>query len=293
MSGHVSAEASSPLGCAGNARGVTPDDVAIRFREVTVKYRTRTGQDVIAIRDFSLDVREAEFLSLVGPSGCGKSTALKLAARLITPTLGNISIRSATATPSFRDVAVVFQRPNLLPWLNVLNNVLYPARVLRRLTTADRDRARALLQLVRLEGASDRMPGELSGGMQQRVSLCRALILDPKILLMDEPFSALDALTREELQFELLRVHRMTRKTILFVTHSVDEAAMLSDRVAIMSAHPGRLVDLFAIDLPERSDDARATQTFVAYARRIRDGINRRGDSPTPSSSGCADGVRA
>jgi NitT/TauT family transport system ATP-binding protein len=292
VSSHACAEASSPLGCAGSERGLPPDDVAIRFHGVTVKYRTRTGQDVIAIRDFSLDVRQEEFLSLVGPSGCGKSTALKLAARLISPTFGAISIRSTTTAPSFRDVAVVFQRPNLLPWLNVLNNVLYPARVLRRLTAADHEHAHALLQLVRLEGASDRLPGELSGGMQQRVSLCRALILDPKILLMDEPFSALDALTREELQFELLRVHRMTRKTILFVTHSVDEATMLSDRVAIMSAHPGRLLDLFAIDLPERSDDARTTQTFVAYARRIRDGINRRGD-PSPLSSGTADGVRA
>jgi NitT/TauT family transport system ATP-binding protein len=267
---------------------VSTDDVAIRFSEVAVTYRTRVGHDVVAIQDFSLELRRDEFLCLVGPSGCGKSTVLKLAARLIAPSSGEIAIRGITGAPSFRDVAVVFQRPNLLPWLNVLNNVLYPARVLRRPTSADRERAHALLQLARLDGVADRMPSELSGGMQQRVSLCRALILDPKILLMDEPFSALDALTREELQSELLRIQRVTRKTILFVTHSVEEATMLSDRVAIMSAHPGHLQDLFSIEFTERSDELRTTPAFAGYAQRIRDGIHRRDASARPG--GIADG---
>jgi NitT/TauT family transport system ATP-binding protein len=254
----------------------TPDAPApaIRFEKVTVRYPAQAGREVVAVEGFSLDVLRHEFLSLVGPSGCGKSTVLRLAARLISPSAGRIAIQGNATVRSFRDVAVVFQRPNLLPWLNVLDNILYPARVLQRITEAERERAFALLKLVRLQDAADRMPDELSGGMQQRVSLCRALVLDPEILLMDEPFSALDALTREDLQYELLRVHRQTRKTILFVTHSVDEAAFLSDRVAIMAAHPGRLHDLFAVDLAERSEETRTTEAFMEYARRIRKGIH-------------------
>jgi len=249
---------------------------AVGFENITVRYAMRDGQHTV-LEHFDLHMREGEFLSLVGPSGCGKSTVLRIAAGLLTPSAGRMTLPEVRNRRGFEKVAIVFQRPNLLPWLNVLSNVLYPVRVIRRVTRADTDRAMSLLETVGMTRWARSAPDELSGGMQQRVAICRALILDPAILLMDEPFSALDALTREEIQLELLAMHQATRKTTLFVTHSVNEAVLLSDRVAVMSSNKGRLRDLCEIELPERNEEATALPTFHTYAKRIRDGIYGRG----------------
>jgi NitT/TauT family transport system ATP-binding protein len=230
---------------------------------------------VVAVEDFNLTIRKEEIVSLVGPSGCGKSTVLRMLAGLQKPTTGDIWIRGAENRKGFEGVAVVFQRPTLLPWLNILKNVLYPVRVLRgRPTREDIARAHDLLAMVGLSDMYERMPHELSGGMQQRAAIARSLILDPQILLMDEPFGALDALTREDLQVDLLDIHARTRKTILLVTHSISEAVLLSDRVAVMSARPGRLQDLIEIEIPKpRSHETAALAAFNDYSKRIRGDI--------------------
>lgn len=248
---------------------------AIQFEGVTVRYSTKAGVHTV-LENFDLAVRDQEFLSLVGPSGCGKSTVLRLAAGLIQPATGRVILPELRERHGFEKVAIVFQRPNLLPWLNVLSNILYPVRVLRRVRPEDTDRAMSLLELVGMAKWFRSAPDELSGGMQQRVAICRALILDPAILLMDEPFSALDALTREEIQFELRKIHQSTRKTTLFVTHSVNEAIFLSDRIAVMSTDRGRLRDVCDIELKDRNEEVTSLPAFHAYAKRIRDGIYAR-----------------
>ncbi|MDR3474884.1 MAG: ABC transporter ATP-binding protein [Devosia sp.] len=247
----------------------------IELSHVGVTFPTQKGEQVVALDDFNLTIQREEFVSLCGPSGCGKSTALRMLAGLLEPSRGDIWIGGDENSRGFSEVAIVFQRPTLLPWLTVLRNVLYPVRVLNhRATSADKDRARELLAMVGLADMADRMPNELSGGMQQRAAIARSLILDPKILLMDEPFGALDALTREDLQLDLLDIHARTRKTILLVTHSISEAVLLSDRVAVMSARPGRLQDLVEIDIPRpRSHETPALPEFLDYSRRIRDDI--------------------
>jgi NitT/TauT family transport system ATP-binding protein len=247
----------------------------IRFDAVSVIFASQAGQKITALHDFNLGVRAGEILALVGPSGCGKSTALRLVSGLLAPTLGRVHIEGGPRRRGFEEVAIVFQRPTLLPWFNVLQNVLYPVRMLgRRITPADRERARELLAMVGLADRGLLMPDELSGGMQQRAAICRSLILDAKILLMDEPFGALDALTREELQIDLLRLHHATGKTILLVTHSISEAVLVANRVAVMAANPGRLKDMIEIDLPSPRDQLTQSQPmFARYAQQIRDGI--------------------
>lgn len=246
----------------------------IELSHVGVTFETQRGPSVVAVEDFNLTIEREEIVSLCGPSGCGKSTVLRMLAGLLKPTTGDIWIGGGRQERGFSEVAIVFQRPTLLPWLTIVRNVLYPVRVLRRPTAADRRRAMELLDLVGLGDMAERMPNELSGGMQQRAAIARSLILDPKILLMDEPFGALDALTREDLQLDLLDIHANTRKTILLVTHSIGEAVLLSDRVAVMSARPGRMQDLVDIDIVKpRSHESAALPAFIGYSRRIRDDI--------------------
>jgi NitT/TauT family transport system ATP-binding protein len=247
----------------------------IELSHVGVTFATPKGPAVVAVDDFNLRIEREEFVALCGPSGCGKSTVLRMLAGLLRPTRGDIWIGGDINRRGFSEVAIVFQRPTLLPWLNVIKNVLYPVRVLNgRATAADKVRAAELLAMVGLADMAERMPNELSGGMQQRAAIARSLILDPKILLMDEPFGALDALTREDLQLDLLDIHARTRKTILLVTHSISEAVLLSDRVAVMSARPGRLQDLIDIEIPRpRSHETPALPQFLDYSRRIRDDI--------------------
>lgn len=208
------------------------------------------GDVVHALDDVSLEIGENELVTVVGRSGCGKSTLLRLIAGLLPPTRGEISIAGAVVDGPRRDVSMVFQRPALLPWRNVIDNVLLPIEVMRLDKRKYRRQAAELLDLVGLTGFEKRRPHELSGGMQQRAALCRSLIHNPKVLLMDEPFAALDALTREELSLELQRIFSEHRTTIVFVTHSITEAVLLADRVAVMTPRPGRIAEIVTVDLP-------------------------------------------
>jgi NitT/TauT family transport system ATP-binding protein len=244
----------------------------IRIDDVGKVYVTRTGETVRALEDIRLAVAENEFVVLVGPSGCGKSTLLKLVGGLLSPSRGRIFLHGAPVTGPREDVGVVFQTPVLLHWRDVLSNVLFPLEILRRDLQAHRGKALELLRLVGLAGFETRHPRELSGGMQQRVAICRALIHDPTLLLMDEPFGALDALTRMEMSVELLRIWEERRKTILFVTHSISEAVLLADRVVVMSPRPGRIERIIPVKLPRpRAMAMESSPEFRDHADEIRD----------------------
>ncbi len=205
----------------------------------------------MAVRNIDLEIQRHEFVSVVGPSGCGKSTLLRMVSGLLLPSHGKVSVFGQPVSGPRDDVGIVFQKPTLLPWLSVRKNVLFPLKhKFGRYGRADEQRASALLAMAGLEAFAEKMPDELSGGMQQRVGIVRALLLDPDILLMDEPFSALDAMTREQIGFDLLKIWEEKRKTVLFITHSISEAVLLSDRVLVMSKRPGSVLDLIDIDLP-------------------------------------------
>ena len=240
-----------------------------------------------ALLEVSLAIERNEFVSIVGPSGCGKSTLLRLIAGLIGASSGRVAIDGAAVDGPRRDIGVVFQAPTLLPWANVLDNVLFPLKILHRLAPGSPDKARELLRLVGLSDFERKMPSELSGGMQQRTSICRALITDPDILLMDEPFGALDALTREEMSLELLRIWQEQPKTIFFVTHSVPEAVLLADRVCVMTSRPGRIIEIIDVPLPRpRSYEQESLQEFQNCAKRIRQHIF--GDAAASARTGAA-----
>lgn len=234
-------------------------------------FKTQAGDRIAALDDISLVVRENQFVTLLGPSGCGKSTLLKLVSGLMPVTNGTIRIHGAVVSEPFPEIGFVFQQPVLLPWRTVLGNVLFSIEMLGQDVSRFKEEAHNLLNLAGLGGYEDKFPRELSGGMQQRVAICRALVHSPKLLLMDEPFGALDAMTREEMSLVLVNIWERRRKTILFVTHSISEAVLLADRVIVMSARPGRIVGDMPIDLPrprtaERQSDAR----FRAYCDEIR-----------------------
>lgn len=242
----------------------------IKIQGVHKTYLTRTGRTV-ALQDVDLTIGGDEFVALVGPSGCGKSTLLRLVSALLKPSKGEILIDGVALSGPSRDVGIVFQQAVLLPWRNVLDNILLPAEILGLNMKKARERAYQLLELVGLAGFETRRPHELSGGMQQRAAICRGLIHNPSVLLMDEPFAALDALTREELGFELLRIWAVEKKTIIFVTHNISEAILLSDRVVAMSPRPGRISEIIKVDLPRpRTIDMEFTQQFKGYSDRIR-----------------------
>ena len=253
-------------------------DVLIRFDGVTKRYRTVSGDFVHALDEVSLAVCNGEFLSIVGPSGCGKSTLLKILAGITSASSGTLYINGRQVSGPQQNIGVVFQEATLLPWHTVLRNVLIPADVARIPRAQLRDRAMQLLRLVGLEGFHDRYPNELSGGMQQRASICRALLRDPAIMLMDEPFGALDALTRDHMNIELLRIWQTQHNTIVFVTHSITEAVLLSDRVIVMSPRPGRILEEVMIDLPRpRQLGLVNSPRFGEYADHIRSLLDRSG----------------
>ncbi|WP_372617275.1 ABC transporter ATP-binding protein [Falsiroseomonas sp.] len=242
----------------------------IRLRGVRKTYRAGNGRDVLAVSEASFDVEEGELVSLVGPSGCGKTTLLKILAGLQGHDSGEVSLGGGRPFDPARDVGIVFQQPLLLRWRSVLDNVLLPAEILGLPMKPARDRARDLLQLVGLEGTEARWPHELSGGMQQRASIARALLHDPRLILMDEPFGALDALTRERMNLELLRIWSESRKTIVFVTHGIAEAVFLGTRVVVLTAGPARMADDFTVELPHpRGLSVKTTELFGSYTRRI------------------------
>ena len=234
-------------------------------------YRTREGVDIRALTDANFTIAEGEFVTVVGPSGCGKSTLLKILAGILRRTSGEVTLRSRPVDGPSRDVGVVFQAPVLLPWRNVLQNVMLPIHIQGRDTAQFEKRARDYLKLVGLEGFERKYPNELSGGMQQRVGITRALVHEPALLLMDEPFGALDAMTREAMNLELLRIWKESRKTVLLVTHSIPEAVFLADRVIVMTPRPGRISEIIPIDLPRpRTLEMINSERFGRYVAAIR-----------------------
>jgi NitT/TauT family transport system ATP-binding protein len=235
---------------------------------------------VQALRDVTFRVAPGEFVSLLGPSGCGKSTLLMMVAGLLPPTTGLVRVDGTAVTGPRPEVGVVFQSPVLLPWRTVLDNVLLPVEMLGQPRRRHRERARALLAMAGVDDFAASLPGELSGGMKQRVSLCRALVLQPRLLLMDEPFSALDALTRDRMALELLRIWERLRPTVVFVTHAIREAVFLSDRVLVMSPRPGTIAGEAEIKLPRpRGLDLQETEEFNRHAGALRRAIEA-GEQP-------------
>jgi NitT/TauT family transport system ATP-binding protein len=234
-------------------------------------YTTRGRALVKALAGIDLEIHPGEFVTIVGQSGCGKTTLLKILAGLLSRTAGTVTLRGQPVNGPTRDIGIVFQDPVLLPWRTVVANVMLPVQVLGLDRIAYRQRALDLLALVGLVGFEDKYPHELSGGMRQRVAIARALVHDPSLLLMDEPFGALDAMTREYMNLELQRIWRESGKTIVFVTHSIPEAVFLADRVVVMSARPGRVVDIVTVALGRPRDlDLIASDEFGVYTRKIR-----------------------
>ena len=241
-------------------------------------YATQDGSRVHELGPLSLSLPRGAFMTIVGPSGCGKSTLLKLLSGLLPRSAGSITVNGAEVHEPQRDIGMVFQTPVLLPWKTALDNVLLPARVLGLEMQRSRVRAQELLELVGLADVGSRYPHELSGGMQQRVAIARALIHDPAILMMDEPFGALDAMTRELMNLELLRIWRQAGKTIVFVTHSIPEAIFLGTQVMVLSKRPGCIADLVTVDLPaERNLDIMSSDAFGVFSKRIRSQFNTQG----------------
>jgi NitT/TauT family transport system ATP-binding protein len=253
------------------AGAATTADSSIHIKGVEKVYRTARGDDVRALMPIALDIADGEFVSVVGPSGCGKTTLLRIVAGLTPPTVGEVIFRGTPIRGPRRDVGVVFQAPALFPWKTVLENALLPAAVQRLDRATARTRALQLLGLVGLDGFETKYPHELSGGMQQRNAIVRALIHDPAILLLDEPFGALDALTREQMNLLLQKVWMESRKTALLITHSIPEAVFLSDRVVVMSPRPGRILEIIPVPEPRpRVLGLTATERYGRLVDRIR-----------------------
>jgi NitT/TauT family transport system ATP-binding protein len=250
---------------------IVPSDPYIGIDGVTKVYTTARGS-VGALGGVSLSVGEHEFLSIVGPSGCGKSTLLMIVSGLVPPTSGAITIAGTRVSGPYTELGIVFQRDVLLDWRNVLGNVMLPCEVRRMPRKTSTERSLELLGSVGLAKFAKSYPFELSGGMRQRVAICRALVHNPPLLLMDEPFGALDALTRDQLNVDLQHLNRQLRKTVFFVTHSISEAVFLGDRVVVMSGSPGRVKEIIDVNLPRpRALAIREEPEFTAYVRRIRE----------------------
>jgi NitT/TauT family transport system ATP-binding protein len=225
-----------------------------------------------ALDGVDLAIREGEFVSLLGPSGCGKSTLLRVACGLLPPTSGAMELRGQKISGPTSNIGIVFQQPTLLPWKSVVENVLVPCDILGHPRGRTKPRALELLQLMGLASFTDHYPGELSGGMQQRVGLARSLVHDPDLLLMDEPFAALDALTREQIALELQALWLRQTKSVMFITHSIPEAVFLSDRIVVLSRRPGRVIRELNIDLPRpRSLDTMRTAQFGNTCHELRE----------------------
>jgi NitT/TauT family transport system ATP-binding protein len=225
------------------------DHGVIEVRNLNKTYASQDGP-ILALSDLTFAIADAEFVTIVGHSGCGKSTLLKIIAGLLAPSSGTVTVRGRTVTAPLSDVGMVFQRPVLLKWRSILDNVMLPIEMLRRPRAEGRERALDLLKLAGLFDFRHHYPAQLSGGMQQRAAICRALVHDPSLLLMDEPFGALDLMTREEMNVELLRIWSQRRKTTLLVTHSISEAVFLADRVIVMTPRPGMVAEIVDVKLP-------------------------------------------
>jgi NitT/TauT family transport system ATP-binding protein len=251
----------------------------VDFQDVWLAYNEELLRaNHFAVEAIDLQVKRGEFIAIVGPSGCGKSTFMKLTTGLKMPSMGKIRIDGAPVTGPLKISGMAFQAPSLLPWRTTVDNVLLPLEIVEPYRSSFKarrkdyvERARRLLQKVGLGGSEDKFPWQLSGGMQQRASICRALVHDPKIMLMDEPFGALDAMTREKMNVELMRIQRETGKTVLLITHSIPEAVFLADRVLVMTERPGAIAAIYDVPLPRpRSLDAMADPAFTELVQRIR-----------------------
>ena len=250
----------------------------IEIAGLTKIFSSLRGERVLALDHMSVDIHEGELITVVGPSGCGKSTLLKMLAGLLPPTSGSITLAGSQVLGTRKDVGMVFQNAILLPWRTIIENVMLPAEVLKMDRRAALQRAQELLETVGLAGFGDKYPSELSGGMQQRAAICRALLHDPAILLMDEPFGALDAMTREQMNLELQAIWQRSGKTVVLITHSIPEAVFLGDRVFVMTARPGRLERVVPVGIARSRDlDVMSTPAFGAAAREIRELLHQRG----------------
>jgi NitT/TauT family transport system ATP-binding protein len=250
----------------------------IEISGVSKTYKTRDGE-VPSLRPIDFNVRDGEFVVVVGPSGCGKTTLLKMLAGLLPPSTGEIRIDGKAITKPHSGVGIVFQTAMLLPWRSVFNNVMMPVEVKNLPREEYRKRAQALLDMVGLQGFENKFPWQLSGGMQQRASICRALVHDPKIVLMDEPFGALDAMTRERMNVELQRIQRETSKTVLLITHSIPEAVFLADRILVMTERPGTIAAVYDVPLERpRTLDVLADPVFIELSQTIRRHFNAKTD---------------
>jgi NitT/TauT family transport system ATP-binding protein len=248
----------------------------IRLQGVGKRYETKDGP-VEACAEIDLDIRRSEFVAIVGPSGCGKTTILKMVAGLVPHTAGSITVGGRPVDRPLTDVGIVFQESILLDWRSVLSNVMLQIDIRGMDAAAGEPVARQLLQATGLSGFENKKPYELSGGMRQRVSICRALVHDPPLLLMDEPFGALDALTREQISMDIQRIWMDKRKTAIHITHSIPEAVLLADRVVVMGPRPGRIVEIIEIDLPRPRRLDRLPARFNDYAGRIREIFKSKG----------------
>lgn len=257
---------------------MTSSSSFISVTGVTKQFKTKRKPTVTALSDIDLNIERGQFVSLIGPSGCGKSTLLSLIAGLDRPSRGEVSVAGTPVTGPFPDAGVVFQQDLLMEWRTCLDNVLLQLQLRHQLDRAGRQRATELLEMVGVGQFADSRPRQLSGGMRQRVAICRALVHEPDLLLMDEPFGALDAITREKLNIDLSRIVAETGKTVVFVTHSIEEAVFLSDRVVVMTARPGRIAADVVIDIekPRREELLRETE-FLRTVAGVRSELDATG----------------
>lgn len=250
-------------------------NIVVQGKKLTHIYDSSRGC-IHALENVSFEVEEGIFVTFLGPSGCGKTTTLRIITGLIIPTSGEILLKGKPLKKASKDIGVVFQQPNLLPWRTLIKNTLLPLEILGLNDSEDYQRAHDLVKLVGLKGFESKYPAELSGGMQQRAAITRALVHNPSILVMDEPFGALDAITREYMNMEILKIWEKTGKTVIFVTHNLSEAVFLSNKIYVMAPNPGRIVRIVDIDLPRpRTLDLYGQERFVQYEQLIRKTFER------------------
>lgn len=261
--------------------------VAVEIENVSKVYDREGLDPVTALTPVELTLQPGEFVSLVGPSGCGKTTLLNVIAGLLPPSAGRAMVGDRSVSQPHSEVGIVFQRPTLLRWLTVVENVLLPTKIAKKEVQPARERANRLLAVTGLSDFADRYPNELSGGMQQRAAIVRALVGQPRLLLMDEPFSALDEFTRETLNDELLRLWTADPMTVLFITHNISEAVYLSDRIGVMSPRPGRLDTVVEIELERpRTEELRMSPRFYDYTRYVREQFGQHPATGTGATTG-------
>jgi NitT/TauT family transport system ATP-binding protein len=249
----------------------------VSFKGVDRRFKTPDGQITNALSDINLDIYPGEFVSIIGPSGCGKSTLIRIAADLLPPSNGEVTVNGKPPhqTRLNREYGMVFQAATLYEWRSVMKNIELPLEIMHWPAAKRESRAREMLELVQLSDFASNYPWQLSGGMQQRVAIARALTFEPSLLFMDEPFGALDEITRERMNIELLNIWQKTKTTVIFITHSIQEAVYLSSRIIVMSPRPGKIIDDIAIDLPyPRAPEVRDSETFFHLVSKVRMGLH-------------------